>query len=279
MKKRKGKVFATLCFCLLAALCLLPGTVEAKKKKKTKLDDYPTTAYNWGLSLNKEHKKPGGSGPSGWKLAKDSAYYVGKHSKKDQVIYLTFDCGYEAGYTKKILKILKKNGVRAVFFVTAPYIKENPGIVKKMKKEGHLVGNHTTTHPQMAKLSVKRIRSEISDCEKAMKELTGYDMDPFLRPPAGNFSIRSVKVTQSLGYATVFWSLAYYDYEESDQPGADYVKKKFETYHHNGMIPLVHACSKSNTEALGSVIGAMKKKGYRFGTLDEFISVTKTGAD
>lgn len=269
----KIRRLALACCCFFIAVCLLSNTAEAKKKKKVKLSDYPTTAYNWGLSLNKEHKKPGGSGPSGWKLSQDSAYYVGKHSKKDQVIYLTFDCGYEAGYTKKILKTLKKNDVKAMFFVTTPYIKENPGIVKKMKKEGHLVGNHTTTHPQMAKLSVKKIKSEIQDCEKTMKKLTGYEMDHFLRPPEGNFSIRSVKVTQSLNYATIFWSLAYYDYEESDQPGADYVKNKFETYHHNGMIPLVHTCSKSNTEALDSVIKAMKDKGYRFGMLDEFINV------
>lgn len=270
MKTRKRKKLAAVCVCFfLAAILLLPQPIQAKKKKK--LRDYPTTSYNWGLRLNKEHKKPGGSGPVGWKLREDNAWYVGKHSKKDAVIYLTFDCGYEAGYTKKILKILKKNHVKAIFFVTTPYIKENPKIVKKMKKQGHLVGNHTSTHPRMAKLDVKKIRKEIKECEDTMKQLTGYEMDPFLRPPEGNFSIRSVKTAQSLGYATVFWSLAYYDYEEDDQPGADYVKKKFETHHHNGMIPLVHACSKSNTEALDAVIGGMKERGYRFGMLDEFI--------
>lgn len=266
----------TLYLCLLlAASLLLPHPHPALAKKKKKLHDYPTTSYNWGLRLNKEHKKPDGSGPAGWKLREDNAWYVGKRSKKDPVIYLTFDCGYEAGYTKKILKTLKKNNVKAMFFVTTPYIKENPDIVKKMKKQGHLVGNHTSTHPRMAGLGVKKIRKEIKECEDTMKQLTGYDMDPFLRPPEGNFSIRSVKVAQSLGYATIFWSLAYYDYEENDQPGADYVKKKFETYHHNGMIPLVHTCSKSNTEALDSVITSMKEKGYRFGQLDECIKNKK----
>lgn len=256
-------------FCLIMELWQPLDIVSVQAKKS--LEKYSVTSYDWGLGLNKEHKKPGGSGPYGWKLSKDGAYYVGKHSKKDKVIYLTFDCGYEAGYTKRILKILKKHDVRALFFVTKPYITENPGIVKKMKKAGHLVGNHTSTHPRMAKLSVGRIKKEIKDCERAMKKLTGYDMDPFLRPPEGNFSIRSVKVAQSMGYATIFWSLAYYDYDTAHQPGADFVKEKFRVYHHNGMIPLIHACSKSNTEALSSVIRMLKRKGYRFGTLDEFI--------
>lgn len=265
-KKARGIV---LFLCLAVLLGWLSDTIEAEAKKP--LFKYSTVSYDWGLHLNKNHKKPGGSGPVGWKLKKDAAYYVGKRSGKDPVVYLTFDCGYEAGYTKRILKTLKKNKVKALFFVTRPYIIENPGIVKQMKREGHLVGNHTSTHPRMAKLSVKRIRKEIRDCEKAMKKRTGYEMDPYLRPPEGNFSIRSVKVAQRMGYATIFWSLAYYDYDTAHQPGADYVVQKFRTYHHNGMIPLVHTCSKSNTQALGKVIKLLKKKGYRFGTLDEFI--------
>lgn len=264
----KVKGFTAL-LCLSAVLGQIPGEMVAEAKKP--LSQYSTTSYNWGLGLNKEHKKPGGSGPAGWKLKKDGAYYVGKHSKKDPVIYLTFDCGYEAGYTKRILKILKKHDIKALFFVTKPYITENPGIVKKMKKAGHLVGNHTSTHPRMAKLSVKRIKKEIKDCENTMKKLTGYEMDHFLRPPEGNFSIRSVKTAQRMGYSTIFWSLAYYDYDTAHQPGAKFVIDKFRTYHHNGMIPLIHGCSKSNTEALDSVIRMLEKKGYRFGTLDEFI--------
>ena len=260
---------------IVILLCFIIGTghlsEEVQAKKKKPLKDYSTTSYDWGLHLNKQHKKPGGSGPYGWKLKKDAAYYIGKHSRKDQVVYLTFDCGYEAGFTKKILDTLKKNDVKALFFVTKPYITQNPGIVKRMKKEGHLVGNHTSTHPRMAKLSVQRIQKEIQDCEKEMKKRTGYEMDRFLRPPEGNFSIRSVNTAQRMGYATIFWSLAYYDYDTANQPGAGYVLGKFRTYHHNGMIPLIHTCSRSNTEALGSVIRMLEKKGYRFGSLDEFI--------
>lgn len=264
-----GKRWMAVLLCLIIGIGQPFGMSAAKKRKP--LGEFSTTAYNWGLRLNKEHKKPGGSGPYGWKLRKDAAWYIGKHSKKDPVVYLTFDCGYEAGFTKKILNTLKKHKVRALFFVTKPYITQNPGIVKRMKKEGHLVGNHTSTHPRMAKLRPEKIRREISDCERELKRLTGYDMDYFLRPPEGNFSIRSVKTAKRMGYATIFWSLAYYDYDTANQPGADYVLEKFRTYHHNGMIPLIHTCSRSNTEALGSVIRMLKKKGYRFGSLDEFI--------
>ena len=103
-----------------------------------------------------------------------------------------------------------------------------------------------------------------------MKKKTGFKMDPFIRPPEGNFSMRSVKVAKSMGYSTIFWSLAYYDYDTANQPGKNFVIRKFKTYYHNGMIPLIHACSKSNTEALGEVLAFLKKKGFRFGTLDEF---------
>lgn len=261
---------------LLLLACVFLSQPEAKiYAKKKALSSYSTKSYNWGLGLNTQHKKPGGSGPAGWKLKKDGAYYTGKCSKKNKVIYLSFDCGYEAGYTKKILDTLKKKKVKAIFFVTEDYIKSRPGLVKRMKREGHLVGNHTCHHPRMAGLSVKRIKQEIRGCEKTMKKLTGYKMDRFLRPPEGNFSIRSVKVAQSLGYATIFWSLAYYDYDTAHQPGKNYVINKFKKYYHNGMIPLIHTCSKSNTQALSEVIRFLKKKGFCFGTLDEFVKIKK----
>lgn len=262
MKKRIFTMFLT------ALLCMTGGEMVCQAKRP--LSSYSTQSYNWGLGQNLNHKKPNGTGPAGWKCKKDHAYYTVKCSKKNKVVYLSFDCGYEAGYTKKILKTLKKHHAKAIFFVTKDYIMSSPGLVKKMKKEGHLVGNHTTHHPRMAKLSVKRIQREIKECEKAMKKKTGFKMDPFIRPPEGNFSMRSVKVAKAMGYSTIFWSLAYYDYDTANQPGKNFVIRKFKTYYHNGMIPLIHACSKSNTEALGEVLTFLKKKGFRFGTLDEF---------
>ncbi len=264
--RRQSGLGILLVLCILTGMLLEPAErVQAKKK----LSDYSTKTYCWGLGQNTRHQKPAGSGPRGWKLKKYNAYYVGPHSKKDKVVYLSFDCGYEAGYTKRILNTLKKCKVKAIFFVTEAYIKETPKLVKRMKREGHLVGNHTCTHPQMSKLGVKRLKREILQCARTMKKLTGYEMDKFIRPPEGNFSMRSVKVAQSLGYATIFWSLAYYDYDTNRQPGKEYVINRFKTYYHNGMIPLIHAVSKSNTQALPTVIKYLKKKGFRYGTLDE----------
>ena len=264
--RRQSGLGILLVLCILTGMLLEPAErVQAKKK----LSDYSTRTYCWGLGQNTRHQKPAGSGPRGWKLKKYNAYYVGPHSKKDKVVYLSFDCGYEAGYTKRILNTLKKCKVKAIFFVTEAYIKETPKLVKRMKREGHLVGNHTCTHPQMSKLGVKRLKREILQCARTMKKLTGYEMDKFIRPPEGNFSMRSVKVAQSLGYATIFWSLAYYDYDTNRQPGKEYVINRFKTYYHNGMIPLIHAVSKSNTQALPTVIKYLKKKGFRYGTLDE----------
>ena len=138
-----------------------------------------------------DHTTPGGNVPKGVALKKYQAYYVG--NTKEKVMYLTFDCGYEGGYTRKILKTLKKENLKAIFFVTKPFIEENPKLVKKMKKEGHLVGNHTCTHPQLSKCNVAKIRKEINDCAKTMKKLTGYNMDAFIRPPEGVYSLRALK--------------------------------------------------------------------------------------
>ena len=160
MKKRIFTMFLT------ALLCMTGGEMVCQAKRP--LSSYSTQSYNWGLGQNLNHKKPNGTGPAGWKCKKDHAYYTGKCSKKNKVVYLSFDCGYEAGYTKKILKTLKKHHAKAIFFVTKDYIMSSPGLVKKMKKEGHLVGNHTTHHPRMAKLSVKRIQREIKECELSL---------------------------------------------------------------------------------------------------------------
>ncbi len=241
----------------------------ANVQASTDYNKYSTKAYHWGLGQNKEHKTPSGEMSSA-DLKKYSAYYIGPHSNKNKVIYLTFDCGYENGYTSKILKTLKKNKVKAIFFVTEDYIRSNPGLVKKMKKDGHLVGNHTKTHPDMSQLSYTRIKSEIKSCEKAMKKMTGYKLDKFIRPPMGHFSKRSLKITQDLGYTTILWSNAMYDYDTAHQPGKQYVINYFNTYYHNGAIPLIHVISKSDTEALPTVIKNLKKKGFK---LEQFTSL------
>ena len=261
---------------LILLLCLtsfvvtsVPSPVWAKDYSK-----YSNSTVEFGLNLRKDHKKPTCEKPKGIKkISKYDAYYydINAYKKKDKVIYLSFDCGYENGNTKRILNTLKKKKVKAIFFVTERYIKKNTKLVKRMKKEGHLVGNHSCNHPRMTELSVKKMKKEIKQCAKTMKKRTGYEMDPYFRPPEGVYSQRVMKVTQDLGYYTVFWSLPLYDYEVDDQPGADYVVKKFKDHHFCGMLPLLHVISSSDRKALPRLIKAMKKKGYRFGTVDEFM--------
>ena len=256
-------------WCLAAAVCICgvistPTSVSAKD-----YSGYSTKKVGWGLNLNKEHKTPSGSLPyAGFSLKNSDAYYVGDTSEK--VIYLTFDCGYENGNTESILNTLKKYDIKAIFFVTKYFVTKNPKLVKRMKEEGHLVGNHTVSHPDLATCSVEKIQSELSEMEKVVKEKTGYEVDKFMRPPMGSYSEKTLKVIQDMGYKTIFWSLAWKDWDTANQPSVDYVVSKFKTYHHNGMIPLIHNTSSADTKALPKIIDYMLSQGYEFERMDNY---------
>lgn len=277
--KRKKNIGKKMLFLLLALSCMAQSSKVFSKQPKqnsetevlqeTDYSKYSNTTHSWYIIRNKNHEKTGGGVPKGIKFSDYNAYYINKKTKQ-KVIYLSFDCGYENGYTKKILKTLKKHHAKAVFFVTKPFIESNPELVKQMKEEGHLVGNHTCSHPSLPDKSVSEIQKEIKGCEKAYKKATGFVMDPFIRPPMGNFSERSLKVAKDLGYHTIFWSMAYYDYDANNQPGKDYVVKHFKQNYHKGSLPLIHNTSKSNCEALDEVLTFLESKNYRFGTIDEF---------
>lgn len=262
---KKVKLFTRLVFIVLS--CIL--AVIPVSAAKTDYSKYSNTKHEWYIVRKAGHEKAGGGIPAGMDLPKYRAYFQNTETK-EKVIYLSFDCGYENGYTKKILKTLKKHNAKAIFFVTKPFIESCPSIVKKMKEQGHLVGNHTSTHPSLPGRSVEEIQKEITDCANAYKKVTGFEMDPFIRPPMGEFSKRSLKVTKDLGYSTILWSMAYYDYDVNNQPGKDYVVKHFKDNYHKGALPLIHNTSRSNCEALDDVLTYLEKKKYRFGTLDEF---------
>ena len=251
MKKYTRIIATVVMLCLISAL-VLPTVSTAK--------------VSWYTMRNSSHKRPSGA----WtvsKLKKYNAYYVAP--TKEKVIYLTFDCGYENGNTRKIMKVLKKHGAKATFFVTKSYISTSAKICRQMKKEGHFVGNHTCSHPSIPSLSAKSLKKEINGCASYFKKKTGYKIDPFFRPPMGEFDSRSLKIVKSLGYKTIFWSMAYYDYDTSKQPSLSYVKNFFKQNYHKGAIPLIHAVSSSNAKSLDSVLRMLEKKGYRFGTLNE----------
>jgi delta-lactam-biosynthetic de-N-acetylase len=202
-------------------------------------------------------------------ISKYSAYYLGDTTKK--YLYLTFDEGYEKGYTPMILDTLKKHNVKAAFFVVKPYITSRPDIIQRMVNEGHLVCNHSTHHPSMASIKdVAKFRNEFIGVEEAYKEVTGgKEMPKFFRPPMGKYSEFSLYNTMQYGYKTIFWSFAYDDWKENKQPSPQYAMNKIMERTHNGAIVLLHAVSKTNADILDEVITQWKSKGYEFKTLND----------
>lgn len=227
------------------------------------------TLIPWGLKLNTNHTAPETPARVKVLLDKYSGYYVGDTSSK--VIYLTFDEGYENGYTSQILDILKANNVKAAFFVTKPYVLQNKELIKRMVNEGHLVGNHSSKHPSMPSKTgdINSFNLEFTDTEKAFREVTGVEMPRFFRPPMGEFSEKSLYLTQKLGYKSIFWSFAHKDWEVNNQPKVDETINRVMTRSHNGEIMLLHAVSKTNTLALDSIIKELQSIGYRFADLRE----------
>jgi peptidoglycan-N-acetylmuramic acid deacetylase len=263
MKKSITRLMGLILAAVLVTGCLAGyGTVTAA----TDYNKYSGAKKSWYIMRN-GHKAPGGADKAS-KLRKYNAYYYDSKTK-DKVIYFTFDCGYENGYTKKILDTLKKHDVKATFFVTKGFVASNAKLCKRMKKEGHFVGNHTLSHPSLPTISLDKVKSEVNGLADLFKEKTGYDLDLYIRPPMGEYSNRVLKLLSDMGYKTIFWSIAYMDYDVNKQPGKQYVIDHFNKYHHKGAITLTHNTSKSNCEALDSVLTNLEKKGYRFGTLDE----------
>ena len=200
-------------------------------------------------------------------MEKYDGIYIGNEEKK--YIYLTFDEGYEAGYTEQILDVLKENDVKATFFITAHYLNTAEDLVKRMIDEGHIVGNHTVNHKSLPDISNEEIKDEVMKLHQSIYEKTGYEMK-YIRPPKGEYSERTLAVTKELGYTNVMWTFGYLDYDENVQKGTEYAKKIVLDNLHNGEIMLLHGNSKDNANALDSIIKEAKAEGYEFKSLDEF---------
>ena len=184
-------------------------------------------------------------------------------------LYLTFDCGYEAGYTSKILDVLKENNIKAAFFITGHYLNSAGDMVKRMIEEGHVVGNHTVNHKCLPNLKQEEIKKELLDLHRGVYEKFGYEMTYF-RPPKGEFSERVISIVKDLGYTTVMWSSAYDDWDKERQNREEYGKKKILENIHNGCVLLLHSTSKDNMNILDSVIKQAQNMGYKFKDLKEF---------
>ena len=223
---------------------------------------------NWGLSFQQDGKAPAGNATSEF-LSRYNAYYMDEKRAGDKVIYLTFDAGYENGYTEDILDVLKEEDVPAAFFVVGNYIEDNPQIVCRMEQEGHVVGNHTMTHPDMAAIKDEgSFRKELAGLEEAYKEATGKEMKKYYRPPQGKYSEENLKQACDMGYTTVFWSLAYVDWYVDDQPVREDALNILNRRIHPGAIVLLHSTSKTNARILQELIQGWKDQGYRFASLD-----------
>jgi len=256
VKQLRKTLIYVLCFTLLITL---PVSVQA----------YSNKPIHWGFSKNKNGKPPSAGAEYDQLLKKYDSFYLADTQKKD--IYLTFDNGYENGYTGKILDVLKEKKVPAIFFVTGHYLKDQPELVKRMVKEGHLVGNHSWNHPDLTSVSNERLAEELEKVNKEFQRLTGAAPMTYLRAPRGIFSERTLALSQKEGYYNVFWSLAFKDWETDKQKGWKYAYNNIMSQIHPGAILLLHTVSKDNADALAKVIDDLQKQGYCFKSLDQYM--------
>ena len=221
----------------------------------------------WGLSFRQEGSAP--IGPAGVdQLRQYDAAYLGDTRQKK--LYLTFDAGYENGSTEKILDTLKAHGVRAAFFLVGNYVDRNRDLVRRMVEEGHIVGNHTMHHRDMSALTDPAVfQKELTDLEALYRSVTGEEISKFYRPPQGIYSEENLKEAQAMGYKTVFWSLAYVDWNNDAQPTAEQAFAKLLPRTHNGAVVLLHSTSRTNGEILDELLTRWEQMGYRFAPLTE----------
>ena len=226
------------------------------------------TKIEWGIKRGNNHEQPDLGKRNKELIEKYNGFAMG--NSNDKYIYMTFDLGYEAGYTNLILDTLKANDVKAAFFITAHYVNTSSDIVQRMIDEGHIIGNHTVNHKSMPSLNEEQIKDELMNLHTAVYEKFNYEMR-YMRPPKGEYSEKSLDATVKLGYVPVMWSFAYADWDESKQPSNEEGISKITQNVHNGEIMLLHATSKTNMEILDTVIKQIKDMGYEFKSLDEFV--------
>ena len=240
--------------------------VERSINIQTALSEiYSNQLHGWGLSRKADNQTPDADPGAPQLIAKYGGVYIGDTTRKE--VYLTFDEGYENGYTNKILDVLRDNDTKAVFFITGPYLKSHQELVRRMVEEGHTVGNHTIHHPSLPTIDDDNVEEEVLGLDRAFHEKFGKSMK-YLRPPKGEYSERTLAITQKLGYCNMFWSFAYDDWYRDRVRGADYAYNIVMRNLHNGAILLLHAVSKDNADALDSIIKEIRKRGYGIGNVE-----------
>ena len=239
---------------------------EAKEEELLPLE---LSSEDWGLGFGEAGTQPTGNAAVS-ALKPYHAYYMGEENEK--IFYLTFDCGYENGNTEPILDALKKHQTPATFFVVGHFLESAPELVKRMAAEGHAVGNHTWHHPDMATVSQEAVfRKELEDVEKLFREITGKELARYYRPPAGKCVEENLKMAKELGYDTIFWSLAYVDWEEDAQPSHEEAFDKLTGRIHPGAVVLLHNTSQTNGEILDELLTRWEEMGYEMRPLSELV--------
>ena len=226
--------------CLAAAR--FPPKTSAPSASDAVSSAIVPAAENWGLSFQEEGKPPVANATFE-ELRKYDAYYAEDTDEKR--IYLTFDCGYENGNTEALLDALKKHKASATFFVVGNFISTSPELVKRMHKDGHT--------------------------EDLYKEITGEEMVKYYRPPQGKYSTENLQMAKDMGYHTFFWSLAYVDWYQDNQPSHDEAFDKLLGRIHPGAIVLLHSTSSTNAEILDELLGKWEEMGYTFHGLEELV--------
>ena len=264
---RLRKLFLVLFFCL----CFGAGRLAAHSRTSIPASSIlQPEAANWGLSFQEEGQRPVGNATVA-ELQPYHAYYA--QDTNEKIIYLTFDCGYENGNTPAILDALKKHQVSATFFTVGTFLEAEPDLVKRMVAEGHTLGNHTWHHPDMSAIStIDTFSEELNSTADAYRQITGEEMPHYYRPPQGKYSTENLQMAKDLGYSTFFWSLAYVDWYQDNQPSKEEAFAKLLGRIHPGAIVLLHNTSSTNDAILDELLTRWEDMGYHFGTLQELIT-------
>ena len=253
----------------MAALGLFLLAVLAAGTWLARIDE-AVEVGSWGLSFPREGESPVGNS-SAEELADYDAVYMG--DPETPVLYLSFDAGYENGHTAAILDVLAKHKAPAAFFVVGTYIEQNPELVRRMAAEGHIVGNHTWHHWDMDRIAdLASFSKELEDTAAAYERVVGAPMPRYYRPPRGIYAVRNLRMAQDLGYKTVFWSLAYVDWKQDEQPSREEAFDKLLGRVHNGAIVLLHSTSATNAEILDELLTKWEEMGYRFAPISELFA-------
>lgn len=271
-QRRPGPLALFCAVLLLLTMLLWPMSRQSSSLPTAGDAAVAVSTDNWGLSFPTEGQSPVGNATVE-ELAQYNAYYLGDTSQK--VIYLTFDCGYENGYTASILDTLKKHNAPAAFFVVGNMIESAPDLIRRMVAEGHIVGNHTYHHPDMSSISDQAaFQKELESLEALFQETTGQTMSKYYRPPQGKYNVENLRQAKALGYKTILWSLAYVDWYVDDQPTPEQAYSKLLPRIHDGAIVLLHSTSRTNAEILDELLTKWEEMGFSFASLDQLPAST-----